>query len=218
MKTKLTEKLLKSISPAEKPFELIDDTLPGFLVRVQPSGCMTFYLSYRTSEGTRKRIKLGKYGPVTLVQAKELAKRHAGSVANGDDPQADKQAIAQQSKKAEVETLNGFIAAHYRPWVKKNRKSGDHTLMVLDKYFSSWGSLLMLDITKQRVEKWRLQELHRGLKPATVNRILNALRSVLTQAVELGLLENSPLGRLKKLAEYDDKRIRYLTFSARIIL
>jgi hypothetical protein len=59
MKDKLTERLIKSLCPAEKPYEVVDLTLPGFLVRVQPSGRMTYCFAYRTHEGRRTRISIG---------------------------------------------------------------------------------------------------------------------------------------------------------------
>jgi len=38
----------------------------------------------------RNRTALGKYGAITLSQARELAKRHTGAIAAGIDPQFEK--------------------------------------------------------------------------------------------------------------------------------
>ena len=60
MKANLTERYIKSLNSQEKPFEVVDESLAGFLLRVQPTGAMTFYLSYQTRDGKRTRVKLGK--------------------------------------------------------------------------------------------------------------------------------------------------------------
>jgi hypothetical protein len=61
MKSRITATLLKAISPQDRPFEVVDDEITGFLLRVQPTGKMTFYYSYRTPDGRRLRIKIGAY-------------------------------------------------------------------------------------------------------------------------------------------------------------
>lgn len=210
MAVELTKKFIQSLCPDSKPLE-ISDTTHGLILRLQPTGRLTFYFAYRAPDGNKKRIKIGLYESIGLPQARELARKHAGEVACGRDPQETKKQRLKKSQKAEVETLKGFIDAHYHAWVTRHRKSANHTLMLLDRYFSPWNQLPMMDITRQRIERWRLQELSRGVKPSSVNRSLNSLRSVLSQAVEHGVLERSPLERLKKLKEYDETRIRYLS-------
>lgn len=211
MRVKLSEKLLKTLCPAAKPFEVVDETLPGFLVRVQPTGAMTFYLSYRTATRQRKRIKLGQYGAITLTQAKELAKQYLGEVARGHDPQEDKKAMIQQSIRDKAGTLGVFIANEYAPWVLSHQKSASHTLMLLEKCFAHLHHRQMEDITCNLIEKWQLSELKRGIKPSTINRSLNALRGVLTRAVKQGVLTEHPLKQLRKVQEDGKLRVRFLS-------
>lgn len=211
MKDKLTERLIKSLCPAEKPYEVVDLTLPGFLVRVQPSGRMTYCFAYRTHEGRRTRISIGGCEAISLVMARELAKRYAGEVAAGHDPQAQKQEVRAKAEQERVQTLGGFIHEVYAPWVKKSRKSAVRTLRILEKYFSQWDRIPMNKLSRAMVSAWQVEELNRDIKPATVNRNLNALRGVLSLAVERGVLETHPLSRLKNVQEYDEERIRYLS-------
>jgi hypothetical protein len=42
--------------PAAKPFEIYDTRLPGFALRVQPSGVRSYYARF----GRNRRISLGK--------------------------------------------------------------------------------------------------------------------------------------------------------------
>jgi hypothetical protein len=122
----LNEKALKAICPGATPFELYHHEIKGLLARVQPTGRITFYYTYRGPDNVRRRVRLGNYGDITLTQARDLAKRHAGAVASGIDPHKAKQAARRIEKKIEMETLGGFVIGFYAPWVKLHRKSADH--------------------------------------------------------------------------------------------
>ena len=213
MKANLTEKLIKSLEPSEKVYEVVDTSLPCFVLRVEKSGHMSFFVVYRNKQGSRNRVKLGTYGQITLTQARDLAKQKLGAIASGIDPQQEKKAVIEKARQAkqEMTTLNEFIEETYKPWVLMNRKSADHTLMLLDKYFSQWNKLPMRSFTRKQVESWQLSERDRGLLPSAINRSLNALRSVFTRATELGFLDTNPLSKVPKLNEPKDIHVRYLS-------
>ncbi|PTQ86784.1 tyrosine-type recombinase/integrase [Agitococcus lubricus] len=212
MKANLTERYIKSLTSQAKPFEVVDENLAGFLLRVQPTGAMTFYLSYQTRGGKRTRVKLGKYGQITLTQARELAKRHCGAVADGRDPQLEKQKRLYEAKKAKQDTvlLKDFIEQSYRPWVLKNRKSGQGTLMMLERFFAHWHYVPMHSLTRLHIESWQFTEHERGLQPASINRRLNALRSVFTRARELNVINENFFSSIQQMPENQNIRVRYL--------
>jgi len=54
-----------------------DALLPGFGVRVYPSGKKAFVLSYREA-GRKRLMTLGAYGPLTLDQARDRATLNLG--------------------------------------------------------------------------------------------------------------------------------------------
>ena len=59
MKAKLSSRAIQALIPVKKPFEVVDTELKGFLLRVQPSGVMTYYFSYRNGQGKRLRYRIG---------------------------------------------------------------------------------------------------------------------------------------------------------------
>lgn len=65
---------------------LWDSELRGFGVRLFASGAKKFILQYRTQGGQQRRMSLGAYGPLTVERARELARIHLGTVAEGGDP------------------------------------------------------------------------------------------------------------------------------------
>jgi integrase len=71
---------------------LWDDDIPGFGVRLYPSGKKSFILSYRTGGGTKRLMTIGTYGVLTLDQARQAARAELAKVeTEGADPLADRE-------------------------------------------------------------------------------------------------------------------------------
>jgi integrase len=89
MSGKLTKTAVESLKPpSEKAGQsfLWDGELKGFGVRAIQSGLKTFILQYRDADGRSRRIKLGRFGAITVESARDLAKVKFGQLAKGDDP------------------------------------------------------------------------------------------------------------------------------------
>jgi len=59
--------LSNAAQPREKPFEIYDSRLPGFTLRVQPSGVRSYYARF----GRNRRIALGKAGALLLLESND---------------------------------------------------------------------------------------------------------------------------------------------------
>jgi hypothetical protein len=85
----LTKTVVEGLKP---PLEKVgqsflwDGELKGFGVRAIHSGLKTFILQYRDADGRSHRIKLGRFGAITVESARDLAKVKFGQLAKGDDP------------------------------------------------------------------------------------------------------------------------------------
>jgi integrase len=87
--SKLTKRAVDALEPPKKGQTFLwDGELRGFGVRAIPSGLKTFILQYRNAEGRSRRIVLGRYGVLTVEQARDKAKVKLGAVADGADPAA----------------------------------------------------------------------------------------------------------------------------------
>ena len=85
----MTKTAVEGLTPPGKQGEqsfLWDGELKGFGVRVIHSGLKTFILQYRDADGRTRRIKLGRFGAITVENARDLAKVKFGELAKGNDP------------------------------------------------------------------------------------------------------------------------------------
>ena len=62
--------------------------LRGFGVQVMPSGLKSFVIQYRTPEGRLRRSVIGRYGLMTVEEARDLAHEKLVAVSKGIDPVA----------------------------------------------------------------------------------------------------------------------------------
>jgi Arm DNA-binding domain len=128
--------------PKRKPFEIYDRQLPGFTLRVQPSGVRSYYARF----GRNRRVALGKVGTLLPDEARGRCQKVLGNVAHGRHP-------LHGLDGAEGLTLGEFIEATYTPWVQTNRvRTAASTLEKLHRQFRTWFSEPLSTITIERLE------------------------------------------------------------------
>lgn len=190
----------KEAQPRAKPFEIPDTRLPGFILRVQPSGVRSYVAQF----GRGKRKTLGKVGELTPDEARERCQRVLGNVAHGRPPMFGIDVV-------DAVTLGTFIDETYSPWLKANRpKSAAGTLERIERHFADWKQRPLTDIDVSRVESWKLERFAKGMKSSTVHRDLAALSGVLSRAVRLKKLATNPVHEVDKPKIDRAPKVRYL--------
>ncbi|TXM64519.1 site-specific integrase [Methylobacterium sp. WL120] len=106
---KLSKRTVDAAVPREVPFFVWCSDLPGFGVRVFPSGRRVYYADYRTKGGTRRRMSLGAHGKITVDEARKLAIVTLGDVIKGEDP-ANERATRRGSMTV-AELCDAYLAA-----------------------------------------------------------------------------------------------------------
>ena len=206
---KLTKRAVEAETPKSDRYELWDNALPGFGIRIAPTGTKTFILRYRPKNAGRSAPKrfmtLGRFGPVTVDQARERARKTLGAVADGQDPA---RILANRRTEATVaEAAVEFMTEHVEAKRKPNTVASYRN--VFDGHIvRKLGRRKLTEITRADIAKF-----HNSLRstPHLANYAVAALGSLYTWAGRRGLVpeECNPARRVEKFPERP--RERFLT-------
>lgn len=204
MKKKLSPDSVAKAKPEATPYEVHDTDLKGLLLRVQPSGVKSYVVTW----GRGKRRTLGRHPVMTVTAARTAAMKALAESADHGAPLAVIEANRPVAEKPI--TLGVFIADHYAPWAKSHQKAGQATVDALKACFGGLYDKELRTVTGRDVDQFKTRRLKDGIKPATVNRDLDRIRSVFSRAVEWEFLADHPLKAVKRAKGVDNSRTRYL--------
>jgi len=215
MRALIGVELLRKLPPG--PVDVRDVKLPGFVLRVRPTGTHTYFANPRG-----EWIKLGTTAMLTAPEARERARQELGKTPA--QRAREREEVAQQSASAarmkteaarDAYSLRQFVADHYEPWATAHRRTGVEQAARLRQAFADLLDTPLTAVSAFDVERWRSARLRAGKSAETVNRDLNTLRGALSRAVEwnatLGLgLTAHPLAGVKAAKTDKGRRVRYL--------
>jgi integrase len=99
---RLTKTIAEKAEVRDTRYDIWDLELTGFGLRIEKSGTKTFIIRYRTDGGgrsaPRRFLTVGRFGTLTVEQARKKAKTLLGAAASGEDP-----AGAVQEKRREIQ-------------------------------------------------------------------------------------------------------------------
>ena len=159
-----------------------DGTIPGLGLRVYPSGVKTFILRYRAGSPRVRNMTLGRYGVLTLEQARTRARKLLGQVADGIDPAEEK-----RRKRAEGVTVAAFADRWLEDYAKAHRRSWREDKRRIDTRIKpALGRLPLASVTPGDVAKLHA-EIGRTAK-VEANRVVQLLRAIFSAAAAWGVL------------------------------
>ena len=100
---RLTKRFIDQLTPRTSGDTFAwDALLPGFGVRVLPSGRKTYLVQYRDSHGRTRRYALGAHGVLTPDQARSLAQEALARVKAGGNPSQERHRARQAVTMAQL--------------------------------------------------------------------------------------------------------------------
>lgn len=168
-------------APGKQMIEYWDDELPGFGLRVHPSGRRTWFVMFR-QRGKQRRASLGTSKQITAFEARRLARQKLAEVAlDGLPTRKSGKSTAKQSPlmRDYAERFWTDYARHWKPSTQVRNRCG------LDRYIlPDFGDRRVDELVKADILFWRDGFAERS---GVFNRILPILSVMMGYAEQLGL-------------------------------
>ncbi|WP_428609538.1 tyrosine-type recombinase/integrase [Sedimenticola sp.] len=174
---KLTKKRVETAPPPINRTQAFirDAELPGFALRITQKGTKSFIVEKRI-KGRVRRITLGKFGPLTVEQARRKAQMELAQIAMGNDPIAEK-----RTREARAVTLRQCFDDFLRARKNLKPKTVNDYTRHLENNLGSWLKKPITEITLQMISR-RHREIGENNGKAQANAVFRTLKSVLNFA------------------------------------
>tara|TARA_R110000782_G_scaffold23881_9_gene62056 strand:- start:19380 stop:20549 length:1170 start_codon:yes stop_codon:yes gene_type:complete len=180
---RLTKRDIDQTSATGKEVVLWDSSLPGFGVRIKPSGVKSFVIQYRNRHGRSRRVTLGRYGVMTLEEARTEARQQLSAVSRGSDPRQDRD--EGRSAMTVADLADRYMSDHCEGRCKESTIKAHQWL--LDRF-------IIPAVGRRSIHELRhsdVDTLHQSLKETryNANRVLGLLKAMYGRARIWGLVE-----------------------------
>jgi integrase len=202
---RITKRSVDSAEASPASSFLWDTEVPGFGLKVTPTGRRVYIVQYRLAglgrKSTTKRVTLGEHGALTPDEARRLARVQLGKVAHGQDPSSDRAAgrNAPTIKELGIEYLKD---------VRLRRKE-----TTAYEYERLWEKHVLPSLGQRpvgAVSRQDVQRLHKSLAetPYGANRVLAMLGAFFSFAAKEGVLKphENPAHNIEHYAERPRER------------
>jgi integrase len=211
-------KITKSAVDALEKGEFISDAeVKGFVARKLPSGKVTYGLRYRIRGGPQRWLALGLHGDVTADDARRLAKKHIGEVADWRDPAGERQAERKRTKVADADTVNALLDRFLERYANEQHRHPEETHRAFDVYVRPRiGERSIYTLRRSDISQM-LGEIADDHGPVMADRVLSRVRTAFnwhavrddafTPPIVRGMAITKPAERARKRV-LDDTEIR----------
>ena len=208
----LTDARVRSAAPPKKGIlELWDRRTPGLCFRVMKSGVRSWTFRYRPHSGAAfRRVTLGRYPALSLVEARAAAERIRDRVRAGADPQQDKRTDREALRAPEKLTFDALADLYIERYAKRQKASWKND----DGYLRAnarpaWGKRTAASITSQDAARLLFEVV--AVAPISANRLRSVLVKLFGWACESALLTVNPMLGVKKPHREGKGKTRTLT-------
>jgi integrase len=204
-KVKLTQTVVDKAAPEAARYTLADTVIPGFWLRVEPSGAKSYRLRYRVGGGrgaTVREPKIGDARALRCEKARAIAAEWHAEVVTGGDPGGARMEAREAPTMAAL--FERYLADHARPSKKASSLAEDERL-IRDYLAPAFGKRKVRELARADVDAF-----HKALadKPYRANRCLALLSKAMNLAELWGMRPDNtnPVRHVCKFAEAKRKR------------
>jgi integrase len=202
---KLTKKVVDETQAGDRDVWVWDAPMPGFGLRVKPSGVKSYLVQYRDEDGRTRRVTVGRHGVTTAEQARSQAQQLLAAVARGENPAERK---ATRADEPTVDQLAARYLAEHAKLKKKPKSIADDEQKLKTHIQPLLGARKVASMTREDVAR-----LHHKLRatPIQANRTVALLSKMMSLAELWGWRppSSNPCRGMQKNTE--TKRERYLS-------
>lgn len=204
-KQKLTKSLVERLSPADADYIAWDQALPGFGVRIKPTGVKSYVVQYRNRKtGESRRKTIGQHGPLlTFHQARERARITLADALKGNDPVADAHAVREAPTVRQLAV--DYLENHAIPKKRARSIANDRSMIA---------RIILPRLGAKKVNAVQLRDIHAlhiALKetPYLANRVLALTSKMFSLAVQWGWRSDNPVKGIERY--HEARRERWLS-------
>ena len=200
----ISHRTVQGLPVAEKDAVYWDRKLPGFGVRVYPSGSKVYLVQTRAG-GKSKRFAIGRHGVITSEQARAKATQMIARIKAGEDPNPEAAKPAPVPTVAEL--AERYLVEHVE--VRCKPRTVEACRWLVKKFvLPDLGKMAIDAVDREHIAA--LHHRHRDT-PYQANRILEVVRKMFNLAEAWGLRKDggNPCRFVQKYKE--KKRERFLT-------
>ncbi len=196
----ISKRTVDALSVQDRDAVFWDDRLPGFGVRVYPSGSKVYVVQSR-HRGRSKRFTLGRHGVITADAARHEAALIISRIKSGQNPE-DKPPGAVTVADLARRYLEDHVSVRCKQSTQRIYRS------VVERFIlPACGQLAVEEVERQHIERLHLELRH---IPSQANRVLEIMNTLFGLAQEWNLRTgNNPCKFVRKYRE--NKRERFLT-------
>ena len=231
----LTKREVDAAEARDERYHLWDTKLAGFGLRVEKSGTKTFVARYRADGGgrtaPRRFVTIGRFGVLTVDEARKHARMLLGAAAKGDDPAMERQARRREMTMSALidlyEAEGCFVQRGIRQGEPMKARTRAYTLARLRHHvIPLLGHKRVSEIKAGEIERFardvatgktardeetapRKRIIVRGGDGAA-RKVIRDLSAVFGFAVRRGIAPDNPVARAS-VRKTDNRRERYLS-------
>lgn len=197
---KLTQKLIYTVEPTDRKQRFRDQMVSGLELRITPGGTKSFAVRYRKPDGRQGEFAIGRADAMTLPQARRRAREVLVGLANGLEPNEQREQVRSKAKVRRASGLDKLAqrwtsSPRYAVLKKSTRQHYENMLRVY--ILPEFGDVPVKEITRSEVARL-LDEVAQKASGSVSNAVRGTLSALMSFAMERDLIDFNPVSSVRR--------------------